>query len=136
MASAPGRAVSYPDARYGVLLSPVPLRSLLRRARPRPSIRQWLLGASLLAVLGGYGALFATQSLLAVRERRGAHLQTLARLAEQLPAAAALAGAGSGPVLLLPPRCWCGWSGPVACPWRWRASRRSSRCRRTARYGV
>ncbi len=84
-------------------MSPLPLRSLLRRARPRPSIRQWLLGASLLAVLGGYGALFATQSLLAVRERRGAHLQTLARLAEQLPAAAGVAGAASAPVLLLPP---------------------------------
>jgi len=84
-------------------LSSVPLRSLLRRARPRPSIRQWLLGASLLAVLGGYGALFATQSLLAARERRGAHLQTLARLAEQLPAAVGLAGAASAPVLLLPP---------------------------------
>ena len=63
----------------------MPLRSLLRRARPRPSIRQWLLGASLLAVLGGYGALVATQSLLAARERRDAHLQTLAALDPLLP---------------------------------------------------
>ncbi len=56
-----------------------------------------------MAVLGGYGALFVTQSLLAARERRGAHLQTLARLADQLPLVSGLAGTGSAALVFLPP---------------------------------
>ncbi len=80
--------------------------SLLAWARPRPSIRQWLLGSSLLAVLGGYGALFATESVLAARERRATHLQTLTTLAQQLrdlPPPGAAAPAGPAPALLAAP---------------------------------
>ncbi len=83
----------------------MPLRFLRFRLRRQPSIREWLLGASLLTVLGGYGALFAAQSLLATQERRGAHLQTLTSVADQLGALQTAAGgsASAAPALLVAP---------------------------------
>ncbi|MCX5956753.1 MAG: HAMP domain-containing sensor histidine kinase [Cyanobacteria bacterium] len=96
-------------------------------ARPRGSLRQWLLGASVIAVLAGYGVLLMAYGWLADLDRREAHRQMasqlLALVQQQgaLPAELSLSGVdawiveGSGairplvraldrsPVLLPPP---------------------------------
>ena len=67
-------------------------------ARPRGSLRQWLLGASVIAVLAGYGVLVMAYGWLADLDRREAHRQmaikVLALVEEQgaLPAAVSFSG--------------------------------------------
>ena len=76
-----------------------PLRlSVSLIARPHGSLRQWLLGASVIAVLAGYGVLLLAYGWLADLDRREAHRQLasqLLSLVEQeraLPADATLSG--------------------------------------------
>ena len=70
-------------------------------ARPQGSLRQWLLGASVVAVLAGYGVLLLAYGWLADLDRREAHRQMasqLLALVEQegvLPADASLSGANA-----------------------------------------
>ena len=49
-------------------------------ARPRGSLRQWLLGASVIAVLAGYGVLVMAYAWLADLDRREAHRQMASQL--------------------------------------------------------
>ncbi len=49
-------------------------------ARPRGSLRQWLLGASVIAVLAGYGVLVMAYGWLADLDRREAHRQMASQL--------------------------------------------------------
>ena len=72
--------------------------SVFLLARPRGSLRQWLLGASVIAVLAGYGVLFLAYGWLADLDRREAHRemasQLLALVQQQgaLPAKLSLSG--------------------------------------------
>lgn len=54
--------------------------SVFLLARPRGSLRQWLLGASVIAVLAGYGVLFLAYGWLADLDRREAHREKASRL--------------------------------------------------------
>lgn len=72
--------------------------SVSQLARPRGSLRQWLLGASVVAVLAGYGVLLMAYAWLADLDRRDAHRQLgseILALVEQersLPAESSLSG--------------------------------------------
>ena len=57
-----------------MLQNPLPL-SVFLLARPHGSLRQWLLGASVIAVLAGYGVLIMAYGWLADLDRREAHRQ-------------------------------------------------------------
>jgi hypothetical protein len=54
--------------------------SVFLLARPRGSLRQWLLGASVIAVLAGYGVLLLAYGWLADLDRREAHREMASRL--------------------------------------------------------
>jgi len=72
--------------------------SVSQLARPRGSLRQWLLGASVVAVLAGYGVLLMAYAWLADLDRRDAHRQLgseILALVEQersLPSGSSLSG--------------------------------------------
>lgn len=59
---------------------PFLLLSVSLLARPRGSLRQWLLGASVIAVLAGYGVLLMAYGWLADLDRREAHMQMASQL--------------------------------------------------------
>ena len=67
-------------------------------ARPRGSLRQWLLGASVIAVLAGYGVLLLAYGWLADLDRREAHREKASQLLDlvqqqgALPAKLSLSG--------------------------------------------
>ncbi len=108
-------------------------------ARPRGSLRQWLLGASVIAVLAGYRVLLLAYAWLADLDRREAHREMASRLLAlvqqqgALPAKLSLSGVeawiveGSGgtrPLLraldaalsCCPSRPWCS-AGSGASRW-------------------
>lgn len=110
-------------------------------ARPHGSLRQWLLGASVIAVLVGYGVLLVAYGWLADLDRKEAHRQIASQLLElvqqgALPADLSLSGVnawmeGSGGTrplvralnpspVLLPPQALVRHQqrgNPVAGPW-------------------
>ena len=69
--------------------------SVSQLARPRGSLRQWLLGASLIAILAGYGVLLLAYAWLSDLDRREAHRQIGSRLAALVAEGDALPGAVS-----------------------------------------
>jgi two-component system OmpR family sensor kinase len=65
--------------RLACFKNPSPL-SVLLLARPHGSLRRWLLGASVIAVLAGYGVLLMAYGWLADLDRREAHRQVAGQL--------------------------------------------------------
>lgn len=63
--------------------------------RPRGSLRQWLLGASLIAVLAGYGVLLLAYAWLSELDRKESHRQLTSRLVALVERGDTLAGDAS-----------------------------------------
>ncbi|MFM7268536.1 MAG: hypothetical protein ACKOZT_08120, partial [Cyanobium sp.] len=75
-------------------------------SRPRGSLRQWLLGAGVVAVLAGYGVLLLASAWLADLDRREAHRQISGRLLALAarPATLAVAATAAGVAVWIEPQ--------------------------------
>lgn len=92
--------------------------------RPRGSLRQWLLGASLVAVLAGYGVLLLAYAWLSEQDRKEAHQQIADRLVDLVKRGDSLASdtAVNGVVAWLEPDAHPVPSVPFSASGSWKPS--------------